>query len=123
MPFSHVATFDVLRTLANGSISANYAKVGSIFAHPVRAIRLVNATDGDMFFTINGGSTPASDGSTDMFFVPAGSFVLWDVSSDQANQTNSPAFEIAKGSQIWVRQSSAPTTKSVFAECLFAVGE
>lgn len=123
MPFSRIATFDVVRTLANGSISGTYAKVGTSFGHLGRAIRIINSTNGDMFFALNNGSTPASDGTADNLFLPAGTFVLWDISTDAGSQTNSPAFCLAGKTQVWVRQSTAPTTGSVFVECLIAVGE
>jgi len=123
MPFSRIASFDVLRVLANGSISASYAKVGVIFAHNVRAFRLINNTNGDMFFAVTNGATPASDGTADNFFVPAATFLLWDISSDASGATNAPAFVLPRSSLVWVRQSSAPSTGSVFVECMTAVGE
>lgn len=123
MAFSRVAQFDVLRVVANGSISTNYAKVGSAFSFHVRAFTIVNQTDGDMFFTFTNGSTPASDGTADELFVPAGSFRLYDVASDSSHFTNDPPFVLAKNTQCWVRYSTAPTTLSVYLECLIAAGE
>lgn len=123
MSFSRLATFDVLRVLANGSISTTYAKLGSAMTHAVRSFCITNQTDGDMFIAITNGSTPASDGTADNLFVPATNFRLYDVSSNAGQQTNSPPFALAKGDQLWVRQSSAPTTNSVYLEILYAVGE
>lgn len=123
MPFSRVAEFDVIRLLANGSISATYAKVGSAFDDRVRAFRFVNNTNGDMFFAFTNGTVPASDGTADNFIVPAGSFVLWDIASDSSHFTNNPTFCLSVNTQTWVRQSTAPSSGSVYVECLTAAGE
>jgi hypothetical protein len=123
MPFSKSAMFDPIRTLGFAAISATYAKLGVALLHPVRAFRIVNQTDGDMFVTITNGSIPLSDGTADELIVPAGTFVLWDVSSDSSHFTNDPAFTISKGDQFWVRQSTVATVRNIFLECLIPLGE
>lgn len=118
MPFTIVAKFDVLRTLANGSISGTYATVGASFGHDARSIRFINNTNGDMFFAVTNGSTPASDGTADNLFVPAGTFVLYDVCANGGSNKFTTA-AIPHATQVWVRQSTAPTTSSVFVEIMY----
>jgi hypothetical protein len=123
MPFSRTADFDVLRTLGFASISASYAAVGGPFTHLVRAVTFINATAGDLFFALTPGSTPLSDGTADKIFIPAGTSRVYDIASDANELTNTNSFVLPKGTQIWVRQSTAPTSKSVYIECLIAIGE
>lgn len=123
MPFSRQAAFDLLRSLGFASISGTYAKLGSAFTHEARGIHITNQTDGDMFLAVTNGSTPASDGSADNLFIPSGSFVLWDISTDSSHRTNDPSFVFPKGTQVWVRQSTAPSKLSVYLSALYAVGE
>jgi hypothetical protein len=123
MVFSKIAGFDVIRTLGFASISSTYAAVGTAFAHKVRAFSFVNATAGDMFFTFTNGSTPASDGTADAIFVPTATVRVYDVSANSSHLTNDPAFVLPEGTQVWVRSSTAATSKGVYVECLIAVGE
>lgn len=123
MPFSKSAKFDPIRTVAAGAISATYVVLGAAFAHGVRGFRIVNQTDGDLFIAVTNGSIPASDGTADNLIVPAAGITQWDISTDSSHLTNDPAFVLAKGDQVWVRQSTAPTVRSVFLECLTALGE
>ena len=112
----------MLRSVANGSISATYAALGAVFAHRMRMIKITNNTDGDMFIAFNSLTTaPASDGTADNDFVPAGGFVLYDFTSN-SESTGSP-FVFQNGTQIWVRYSSAPTKNSVYLTCIYGKGE
>lgn len=115
MVYSKVAKFDTLRSLANGSISASYAAVGGAVSNAVRAFRLINNTDGDMFFSL--------DGVNNQMFVPKTSYVLWDLSSNAISPSSSAPFVVVKGSIFYVKQSTAPTTGSVFIEIIYAQGE
>ena len=49
MAFALPVRIDMLRSLANGSVSTTYAKLGSAFGHVTRVVKLVNPTDGDLF--------------------------------------------------------------------------
>lgn len=104
-----VVQIDTLRSLAFGSISGTYAAVGGSFVHPVRLISLVNATDGAMFFS--------DDGINDKFFLPAGTFKLFDLTTNRFN--SSQYWVLPAGTQIYVRQSTAPSTGAVYVECLW----
>ena len=126
MPFSQTVRVDALRSLANGSISATYAKLQTAssvaaFAHRTRMVKITNNTNGDMFFAVTSGDTPLSDGTADNFFVPAGGFTLFDFTSNSEASGSPFVFQI--GTVFWVRQSTAPTTGSVYLECVFGKGE
>jgi hypothetical protein len=105
---SQVATIDVLRTLAFGSISGTYAAVGTPTIFPVRLICFTNNTDGDMFFS--------DDGVNNQLFIAAGSFKLFDLNTNRLNQQQLWVF--ATGTQFYVKQSTAPTKGAVYIECL-----
>lgn len=122
MAYSQIVSFDVLRSLAFGSISGTYAALGSVFAFPMRMICISNNTKGDMFFSFTNGSTPSSSGSADNLFVPAGGFKLLDLTSNAVSQPQS-VWCINKGTQVWVRQSTAPTSGTVYLEAIYGQGE
>lgn len=105
------AELEALRSLAFGSISGSYAAVGTSFANPCRLICFTNNTDGDMLFS--------RDGSTDELFVAAGSFKLFDVSTNH-RAVNQDDLTFPVGTRWYVKQSTAPTTGSVYIETLYA---
>lgn len=104
------AYFDTIKTLAHGSISTSYAAVGTVTSLPAHAFRIINNTDGDMLFS--------TDGSTDMLFVPHGSFVLYDVSSNK-DYPDQKLF-IPAQLQFYVKYSSSPSTGAVWIELLYS---
>ncbi len=110
-----IVRIDAYRTLAFGGISGSYATVGTPLSHNWRAFRIVNATDGDLIFSL--------DGVANNLFVPANTFVLYDIStnSSPANTIDTLVFGI--GTQFYVKQSTAPTSGAVYIEGIFAKGE
>lgn len=106
---SEVAVLDTLRTLANGSISAVYAAVGTPTSRPTQLICFTNNTDGDMFFT--------DDPTRDELFVARGSFKLFDITTNQYATDGFFAFPARQ--QFYVRQSSAPSTGAVYIEVIY----
>lgn len=100
---------EVLRSVANGGISGTYAAVGSPFANQCRILSLINNTDGDMFFSL--------DGTNNHFFVPKSTFKLLDLTANRLGLQN--IFALAIGTQIYVKQSSAPTVGSVYVEVIY----
>ena len=105
----NTVTIDTLRSLAFGSISGSYAAVGTSFTHPVRLMCITNNTDADMLFS--------TDGVNDMLFIPSQSFKLFDLATNRALLGNIWCFPV--GTQIYVKQSTAPTSGSVYFECLW----
>jgi hypothetical protein len=103
-----VVTIDAIRTLSHTGISGSYAVVGSVFAFPVKLICFTNNTDGDVFFS--------DDGSTDMLFVAATSFKLFDFTTNR--NALQPVWALPTGTQFYVKQSTAPSKGAVYIECL-----
>ena len=104
------AFFDEIRTLAFGGISGSYAVVGSTFTKNVRGICFTNNTEGDMMFT--------DDNTLDKIFVPAQSFKLWDIQAN-VNPQFDDKYVLPVGTQIYVKQISAPVSGSVYVECIY----
>jgi len=103
-----VVVIDTIRSLAYTGISGTYATVGSVFSFPVKLICFTNNTDGDMFFS--------SNGTANQLFVAAGSFKLFDFTTNR--NSLQPVWALPKGTQIYVKQSTAPTKGAVYVECL-----
>ena len=111
---SQVIRVAPLQSVAFGSITSSYKDLGVAFGHSVRIIRFVNNTNGLLLISF--------DGSTDNLVLPAGSFVLYDVTTNKAN--NTPWLVFSNGTQAFVKYSgSAPTSGSVYLELLYGQGE
>lgn len=109
--FTNQAKVDTLRTLANGSIGATFATVGTPFAFQARIICFTNTTNEDVIFS--------TDGTTDQLIVPAGSFKLFDVTMNH-RPVNMDDFCFAIGTQWYVRYTAAPNTGAVYIEVVYA---
>jgi len=106
-----VVRVDILRTLAFGSISGTYAPVGSSFTHNMRLIRFQNTTDV--------GITVSFDSVTDNLYLPSGTFLLFDVTTNRLE--NLTTFCFANGTQVYVKGS--PTSGAFYVECLYGQGD
>ncbi len=111
MPGLARATFDPLRTLAFGGISGSYAEVGDPFDYEVRAFCITNNTQGDMIFSLD---DTVSEGQ---MFVAKGSYKLYDVQANMNAQFDDK-YVIPKLTQVYVKQSTAPTSGAVYVETL-----
>lgn len=105
--------FDTLRSLAFGSISATYAAVGTPFTVEARIICFTNKTQGDMILSVDNTNV---DGQ---ILVPAGSFKLYDLTANLVPGKDDN-FVIAKGTQFYVKQVTAPVSGSVYIENVYA---
>lgn len=105
--------FDTLRSLGFGSILTSYEQVGSALAHPARTVCFTNMTEGDMVFSTD------SSNATGQIFVPAGSFKLYDLTTNMIVGKDD-SFEIAAGTQFYVKYITAPVSGSVYIEILYA---
>ncbi len=104
--------FDTLRSLGFASISAAYAAVGTPLTVNARIICFTNTTQGDMIFSVD------NTNATGQILVPAGSFKLYDFTSNLISGKDD-AFELAKATQFYVKQSSAPVSGSVYIELVY----
>lgn len=111
MSFTNQARVDVLRALAYGSIGATYSAVGSPLAFPARIICFTNTTNEDVIFSM--------DGVTDQLIVPAGSFKLFDVTTNH-KPVNQDDFCFSIGIQWYVRYTSAPNSGAIYVEVVYA---
>jgi len=109
---SNRARFDALRSLGFASISGTYATLGTALGHASRVFRIINATNGDIFISV--------DGTTNNFFLPSNSFVLYDIASDD---DPTDQFRVSLGTQFYVKQSTAPSSGSVYLEVIYGQGE
>ncbi len=105
--------FDTLRSLAFGSISGTYAAVGTPFTVEARIICFTNKTQGDMIL-----STDSSNASGQIF-LPAGAFKLYDLTANLVPGKDDN-FVIAKGTQFYVKQVTAPVSGAVYIEDVYA---
>ena len=105
--------FDTLRSLAFGSISGTYAALGTPFTQEARIICFTNKTQGDMILSTD--STNASG----QIFLPAGAFKLYDLTANLVPGKDDN-FVIAKGTQFYVKQVTAPVSGSVYIEDVYA---
>jgi hypothetical protein len=105
--------FDTLRSLAFGGISAVYAAVGTPLTVEARMICFTNKTAGDVIFSTDNTN---ADGQ---IFVPAGSFKLYDLTANLVPGKDD-SFVLAKGTQFYVKQVTAPVSGAVYIELVYA---
>jgi len=106
---------DSYKTIGFASISGTFAAVGTPLTHTWRAFRITNNTDGDMIFSF--------DQVNLNLFVPALTFVLYDLAANASTISSEDGLVLSKGTQFYVKQSSAPTTGSIYIEGFYAIGE
>jgi len=104
--------FDTLRTLAFGGISGVYAAVGSALTVEPRIIYITNDTDAGMIFSTD------NTNATGMLYLPKGTFKLFDLTANMVPGKDD-SFVMAKGTIIYVKQSSAPGSGAVYVEYVY----
>lgn len=109
--FTNKAQVDTLRTLAFGAIAATFVPVGPALAFQARIICFTNTTPQDVIFSMNG--------TTDQLIVPAGSFKLFDVTTNH-RPVNQDDFCFANGTQWYVRYATIPASGAVYIEVVYA---
>lgn len=105
--------FDTLRSLGFAAISAAYAAVGTPLTVNTRILCITNKTAGDMIFSTDNTIVAGQ------IFVPAGSFKLFDLTSNLVPGIDD-SFVLAKGTQFYVKQVTAPTSGAVYIENVYA---
>jgi hypothetical protein len=111
MSYTNKAQVDALRTLAYSSITGSYVAVGGPFAYPARIICFTNTTNEDVTFSM--------DGMTTQLIVPAGSFKLFDITTNH-RPVNQDDFCFAVGTQWYVAYVTSPSSGSVYIEVVYA---
>lgn len=97
-----------IRSLAFGSISGTYMGIGSSVENPILQFYIVNTTDADLMFSI--------DGVTDHFMIPAQSFLLDDVSS---NKGLGGGLYLPEGTRLYVKEIGTPTDGAVYFSAFY----
>lgn len=104
------ASFEILRSLLWSSITnMGFTNIGTPLANPSHAFRLINGTDGDVEFSI--------DGVNAYFFLQAGTSLVYDI---QTNTQREDPFQIPQRTQFSVEYVSAPTKGSVYIETMYS---
>lgn len=107
-----VARFDEIRELAFGSISGTYTTVGAPLDFNWREFRISNTTDTGIYISANG--------TTDNFYLPANSFVLWDLSTNAQPVNVTDTFVLAVNTQFYARSDGSPSSGAVRIEGIYA---
>lgn len=112
MAYGTRAKFDAVRELAFGSISGTYAAVGTALTDHARLVRFVNATDAQLYISL--------DGVTDQIRMAANSFFILDFS---ANKIRDDGLFLPIGTIFYTKQvSGAPSTGSLWIEVVSGAG-
>lgn len=90
---------DTIRTLGFGAMSSNYAAIGTAATRPTRMVYVYNSTDVDVFISDNG--------VNDKFFIPTGSFLLLDLTT---NRTRDDEFEHPELAVWYARDNQVAAT-------------
>lgn len=109
-----VARIDEYKTKNFAAITNSFTTVGIPFAHNLRIWRIVNNTNGDMIFSV--------DGTTNHLFVPQNSFVLYDITANTDTDASS-ALVMVLNTQFYVKYSTAPTSGDVYIEGIYQRGQ
>ena len=100
--------FEALRSIDSSTFTGSYQSLGTAMANPIRMFKITNNSTSDVTVSYDGGTT-------DHEYVPAGSFLLLDIS---ANHVWDCEFLLAKGVQVSVKGSAG--TGSVFLSTYYA---
>lgn len=104
---------DTIRTVAFGSITNAYLPFGTPLGHQTRMMRFVNDTDAGIFIS--------TDAVNNMLYIPAGSFILYDLCTNRENEATTFCF--IPGTQFYIKYNTAPSKNSAYLECIFGDGE
>jgi len=109
MAYSKRMNVDVLRRVAFGGLTVNFAAIGAALTDPCRIFILSNLTDTNIIFSL--------DGVTDHFYLPAGGFKLIDICT---NKVRDEGFFVPDGTVFYARHElgAAPTSGGVFVEIM-----
>ncbi len=106
-----VVKYDIIRSVAHGSITNSFAALGAPFGHDVRIVKFVNTNDTDMVIS--------TDGTNIHDIIPAGGFALYDITSDGVGQN----FVFPINTQIYIKYLSSPSSGSFYVVALYGQGQ
>lgn len=92
-----------VRSLAFGSIVAEYTGVGTEITNPVRILRIQNLTNALLWFSY--------DGVNNHEALAPNSFLLLDIT---ANKSREHGYYLAEGTRIYAKRNDTPTSGDVY---------
>jgi len=101
--------FEALRSIASSTLTGSYQNLGSVTANPIRIFKLTSTSSTDVTVSYDGGIT-------DHEYLPAGSFLLIDVTSDR---TWDCEFALAANVQVAVKGTAG--TGNIYLSTYYAV--
>ena len=101
--------FEALRSRASSTLTGSYQTLGAVMAHPIRIFKLTSTSTTDVTVSYDGGTT-------DHEILPAGSFLLIDVTSDRVWDCE---FALAEGVQVSIKGSAG--TGTIYLSTYYAV--
>lgn len=101
--------FEALRSRTSASLTGSYQTLGAVMAHPIRIFKLTSTSTTDVTVSYDGGTT-------DHEYLPAGSFLLVDVTSDRVWDCE---FALAEGVQVSIKGTAG--TGSIYLSTYYAV--
>lgn len=102
-----------MRSILFGSIGATFTAIGTPFGHAMRVLVFRNTSDADVYISF--------DGTTINDIIPAGSFSLYDITSDQDINEH---FRYQENTQVFVEYVSTPPSKGgLFLTAIYGKGE
>jgi hypothetical protein len=109
--FKNAAQFDVLRSVAFGSITSSYVALGPVLPGYAVQLTFKNATNAVIYLSV--------DGVTDIIAIPSG----WGEADDvRANAPEDTDYFYSEGTQFYIKYSgSAPTSGSFYMQVLLAI--
>lgn len=93
---STVVTYEAVKSINSSTFTGAYQAVGTATTHEARIFKIVNNS--------NVGVTVSLDGTNDMDFVPASTFVLYDLGTNRGNPTASLVLQA--GTQFYVKAAA-----------------
>lgn len=113
MSFGTRAIFEPLRSLAFGSIAADYAAIGTALTHQARMMIIVNASNTDVIISF--------DDVNDHLFMPTASQIVLDFTS---NEVDMNGLFIPKGTIVYAKYATGvATTGAVYVSVVYAYGD
>jgi len=105
------AQFDTIRSLGVASIGAAYAAIGTALTAPAVILCFKNNTNGDVFVS--------TDGTHDHLLLPANSFTIFDI---RTNNMNLLDYVFPIGTQFYLKDGPTVATSGTFYIEVVSVG-
>ena len=103
--------YEILRTVAFGSVLTSYIPIGTPFLNPVRILKVTNLTNQPLFIS--------TDGINNHDVVAANAAYVYDFGSNKSDSGG--LLEESQNDQIYVKAvSTLPTSGSIYVTVIYA---